>query len=286
MKKINIDFRKPTAFTLIELLVVIAIIGILAAMLLPALKSARDTAKSIMCKSNLKQLGLWAHVYATDWDGTLPYNGGNSSQNSVYRTGENWVMWYTRYEKYDSNRGSGTFLHCPNMMSVVNPKQDKSLWSNTYAMSNYIGGNTVGLNDSAGSTPLYSARPPKLQSIQKTAWLFADGTLDWHDGSGAWRPTPEARVTFPRSGSYDGTLPFFWEDPNGDPTSAGVTFFGKGHITNLANLCYLDGHVDDMSVQECWSYAAEIATWPALNGNSYYNWDEYFNGGRKLEHNF
>ncbi|HCE46204.1 MAG TPA: hypothetical protein DET40_21880 [Lentisphaeria bacterium] len=59
-------------FTLIELLVVVAIIGILMALLLPALSVAKESAKSIACLSNLKQIGLAANLYGQDWDMEIP----------------------------------------------------------------------------------------------------------------------------------------------------------------------------------------------------------------------
>src|ERR1700722_5755813 len=75
--------RAAAGFTLIELLVVISIISILAALLLPALSSAKQRARTAQCISNLHQVSLAMKMYADDFQGLFPESGGMISWNQI-----------------------------------------------------------------------------------------------------------------------------------------------------------------------------------------------------------
>jgi len=83
--------RKPKAFTLVELLIVIAIIAVLLAVLVPTLNKVRESARKVVCASNLKQIGLLLEFYCADNKAFYPpaYSGNYMNSSNVEYETEN-----------------------------------------------------------------------------------------------------------------------------------------------------------------------------------------------------
>jgi prepilin-type N-terminal cleavage/methylation domain-containing protein/prepilin-type processing-associated H-X9-DG protein len=90
--------RKTSAFTLIELLVVISIIALLIAILLPALGAARESAKTIQCKSNLRQLQVAVTTYEIEHEGLLPQPAQDADITNATDRGE--ALWFNALDDY------------------------------------------------------------------------------------------------------------------------------------------------------------------------------------------
>jgi prepilin-type N-terminal cleavage/methylation domain-containing protein/prepilin-type processing-associated H-X9-DG protein len=146
--------RPQAGFTLIELLAVIAIIGILAAMLLPALSKSRERARGIICVSNNRQLTLALLLYANDHNDYLPYNYGMAG--STFRTNINWVNNVMTWDLSPDNTNLATLTQaalgsfvssstaiyrCPSDQ-VLSPTQIAAGWSGrirSYSLNALIG---------------------------------------------------------------------------------------------------------------------------------------------------
>jgi len=166
------------AFTLIELLVVIAIIGILVALLLPAVQKIRDAAGRMACSNNLKQLGLATHAFHND-NGRLPpavnlpkttaVLGGKSNPPVVVGINESWFEFIMPYVEQLSllqqlnlttdqfgnaavaNTVVKVFLcpvdRAPQQVTITNGGTSYSFGATTYvANSGYVGSPTTAMD--------------------------------------------------------------------------------------------------------------------------------------------
>lgn len=158
---------KSMGFTLVELLVVIAIIGILIALLLPAVQAAREAARRTQCLNNLKQIGLAVHLHS-EQKRVLPpgytwrFGGGQVAPPGTLNGDEaTWITYLLPYMEqtslYDLIDWTHTFgygasdpnakittVHLPLMNCPSNPRPPTALWYGGYARGSYAANNGLG----------------------------------------------------------------------------------------------------------------------------------------------
>lgn len=198
------------AFTLIELLVVISIIALLVAILLPALRAARDTARGAQCLSNQRQLGIGVAAYANE---NADYHVPQSLPGTISWPG--LLLWQTMQvprSDYSAAISSGEDVPFPMLYCPLNVRN--GLVGNGSLPANYVTNYAANFDLFAPPTnpnaPLLRISDLKKPSESADLWDARESPIvpgNWSAGGSSWAHiltgNPNSSVGFVHGGSRD-----------------------------------------------------------------------------------
>lgn len=234
---------RRNSFTLIELLVVIAIIAILAGMLLPALKSARDLSKTTVCIGQMKDFGTASMMYADDQKCYFPDHGDGTEYKWT-----NHLSTYLGY-KWDTKSTINTtsIYHCP--AGTVATWAAGATWT-AYLSLGY------GYNRAASDSSKASLKTNNLMSVQ-----YPSNTILLTD---LWNPSVSGQTnveTYVFTATQGGQWIF--------NSSTQLTYMAYRHNKKI-NVTFADGHVETCGKSGTYLVDSPSSNW-APAGTRFYN---------------